>query len=87
MPNDFDLESTRRDLIAMRVKFGADTPKGHACSNLIEQLQNYEIATPEAKAHHSSTRCDTSLTRGHRPTIPTGARSLPARTDDCSAMP
>lgn len=37
---DFDLENTRRDLIAMRVKHGAETPVGHRISNLIEQLEN-----------------------------------------------
>jgi hypothetical protein len=50
VPMDFDVKKTCDQLIAMRVKFGADTPEGHACSNLIEQLQNYETATPEAKA-------------------------------------
>lgn len=36
----FDLEDTRRNLIAMREKHGADTPIGHRCSNLVEMLQN-----------------------------------------------
>lgn len=48
---NFDLENTRRSLIAMREKFGADTPEGHRCSNLVEQLQNYAGATGEQKAH------------------------------------
>lgn len=34
---NFDLEDTRRQLIAKRNAYGADTPEGHACSNLIEQ--------------------------------------------------
>lgn len=37
---NFDLENTRRELIAMRVKHGAETPVGHRISNLIEQLEN-----------------------------------------------
>ncbi len=36
----FDLENTRRDLIALRVKYGADTPIGHRCSNIAELLDN-----------------------------------------------
>lgn len=36
----FDLETTRRDLIAMRLKHGADSKIGMRCSNVIEQLQN-----------------------------------------------
>lgn len=36
----FDLEDTRRKLIARRVRAGADTPEGHACSTLAEQLPN-----------------------------------------------
>lgn len=31
---------TRRHLIALRVKYGADTPIGHRCSNLVEMLGN-----------------------------------------------
>lgn len=50
-PMNFDHENTRRELIAMRVKFGAKTPRGHACSNLIEQLDNYRTAIGEQKAH------------------------------------
>lgn len=36
---NFDFENTRRDLIAMRNRHGAKTPKGHACSTAIEQLK------------------------------------------------
>ncbi len=38
-----NFEDTRRDLIALRVKHGADTPIGHRCSNLIELLQVPEL--------------------------------------------
>ncbi len=41
---NFDLENTRRELIAMRVKHGADTPVGHRISNLIEQCENLRTA-------------------------------------------
>lgn len=37
---DLDFENTRRDMIALRVKYGADTPIGHRCSNIIEGLKN-----------------------------------------------
>jgi hypothetical protein len=48
---NFDVETSRRHLIALRVRFGADTPKGHRCSNLIEQIQAMETATGEQRAH------------------------------------
>lgn len=54
MTNDsdnFEPEDTRRKLIAMRVKFGADRPAGHRCSNLVEQLDNYRTATGDQKAN------------------------------------
>jgi hypothetical protein len=35
----FDLEDTRRQLIAQRSKLGADTPAGHRISNILELLQ------------------------------------------------
>lgn len=38
---NFDVETSRRQLIAKRVAAGADTEIGHRCSNLIEQLENY----------------------------------------------
>jgi hypothetical protein len=38
-----DLENTRRDLIALRVAHGADSPVGHRCSNIIELLQTPEL--------------------------------------------
>lgn len=41
----FELETTRRNLIAMRQFFGADTPEGHRCSNIVELLENREGAT------------------------------------------
>ncbi len=36
----FDLGETRRQLIALRVKHGANSPIGHRCSNLAEMIQN-----------------------------------------------
>ncbi|MDB5584831.1 MAG: hypothetical protein JWR80_10007 [Bradyrhizobium sp.] len=45
---NFDLENTRRVLIARRIAVGADTPAGHACSTLAEQLPN--LATYERPA-------------------------------------
>jgi hypothetical protein len=36
------LEDTRRDLIALRLVHGADTPIGHRCSNIIELIQEPE---------------------------------------------
>ena len=38
------LEDTRRDLIALRLAHGADTPIGHRCSNIIELIQEPEPA-------------------------------------------
>ena len=40
MTNSFDMENTRRDLIALRVKHGADSAIGHRCSNIAEMLKN-----------------------------------------------
>jgi len=48
---NFDLENTRRELIAMRNKHGADTPVGHRISNLIEQCENLRTAEGEQRAH------------------------------------
>lgn len=48
---NFDLENTRRELIALRVKLGATTPAGHRCSNLVEQLQHYEKAEGDQRMH------------------------------------
>ena len=48
---NFDVENSRRHLIALRTKFGADTPKGHRCSNLIEQIKNLEGATGEQRTN------------------------------------
>ena len=36
---NFDFEDARRDLIAMRLRHGANTPKGRACSLAVEQLE------------------------------------------------
>ena len=46
----FDLETTRRALIARRVAVGADTPDGHICFNLVEQLQAMRTYTRPAWA-------------------------------------
>jgi hypothetical protein len=51
MTNDFDILTVRRDLIALREKHGADTPIGHRCSNLIEQLGNLQGATGDERKH------------------------------------
>jgi hypothetical protein len=48
---NFDVENSRRHLIALRVKLGADSPKGHRCSNLIEQIQAMETAEGEQRAN------------------------------------
>lgn len=48
---NFDVETSRRHLIALRLKYGANTPKGHRCSNLIEQIQGLETATGEQREH------------------------------------
>jgi hypothetical protein len=50
-PMNFDLENTRRELISLRVKLGADTPAGHRCSNLVEQLEHYRTAEGEQREH------------------------------------
>lgn len=39
---NFDLEDTRRELIAMRNKHGANTPVGHTYSNIIDQIGRLE---------------------------------------------
>jgi hypothetical protein len=48
---EFDLDKTRADLIAKRVAAGADSPIGHRCSNLIEQLENLQGATGDQRAN------------------------------------
>lgn len=39
MTNDFDEAAVRTSLLKLRKKLGADTPAGHRCSNLLEQLE------------------------------------------------
>jgi hypothetical protein len=51
---NLDLEDTRRKLIAMRAKLGADTPAGHRCSNLVEQLENMRTAASKEQRGHLS---------------------------------
>jgi hypothetical protein len=48
----FDLEDTRRSLIAKRVAAGAETPIGHRCSNLVELLDNYAKVEGEDQRSH-----------------------------------
>jgi hypothetical protein len=50
------LSSHRRRLIAMRKRHGADSPVGHRCSNLIEQLQNYQKCPHGAPIHRGRLR-------------------------------
>jgi hypothetical protein len=37
------LEDARRDLIVMRDAYGADSPIGHRCSNIVELIQAPEL--------------------------------------------
>lgn len=41
----------QRALIAMCATFGADTPAGHRCSNMGQQLKHYPKATGEQRAN------------------------------------
>lgn len=52
MDINFDLENTRRQLIAKRTAAGADTEIGHRCSNLVELLDNYGKAENETQRSH-----------------------------------
>ena len=45
-----DLETTRRDLLALRAKHGAETPIGHRCSNLIGILDSMKTATGDQRS-------------------------------------
>jgi hypothetical protein len=45
MTNDFDEAAVRTSLLKLRTKLGADTPAGHRCSNLLEQLEVRAKAT------------------------------------------
>jgi hypothetical protein len=47
----FELEDTRRQLIALRSKLGAFTPAGHRCSNLVEMIQEYEQGEATSRRH------------------------------------
>lgn len=44
MTNDFDLPTIRKQLDALRLRHGANTPIGHRCSNLIGQLEFLPLA-------------------------------------------
>jgi hypothetical protein len=41
----FDLADTRRDLIALAVKHGADTPIGHRAYTLVKLIENLRVST------------------------------------------
>ena len=43
-------ETVPMRLIAMRARFGAHTPAGHRCSNLIEMLSSMKTATGDQRA-------------------------------------
>lgn len=49
---NFDFEDTRRKLISLRSKLGADTPAGHRCSNPVEQLQAHRQAASQEQIQH-----------------------------------
>lgn len=40
MTNDFDIPAVRTSLLKLRKDLGANTPAGHRCSNLLEQLES-----------------------------------------------
>lgn len=35
-----DLKAVTRDLLIMRDKYGAESPEGRICSNIVQQLKN-----------------------------------------------
>ena len=45
-----DLEITRRELLALRAKHGAETAIGRRCSNLLGMLDSMTIATGDRRA-------------------------------------
>jgi len=47
---DMDLENTRRELLAVRTKHGAETAIGHRCSNLLGMLDNMKTATGDQRS-------------------------------------
>ena len=47
------IDQTRRDLIALREKHGADSPIGHRCSNLVELIQIQDPPTELVKRQMS----------------------------------
>jgi hypothetical protein len=44
-----DVHAMGKQLDALRARHGADTPAGHRCSNLIEQLKNLDSAAGEQR--------------------------------------
>lgn len=53
---NFEFETTRAYLIAKREFYGADTPIGHRCSNIIELWQNRRNATGEHNERQQEVR-------------------------------
>ena len=47
MTNDFDIPAVRTSLLKLRKQLGAETPAGHRCSNLLEQLENLARSTDQ----------------------------------------
>lgn len=43
----FDLSTRRRALINMRAELGAQTRPGHICSDVVEEMENWETAKAE----------------------------------------
>lgn len=46
---NFDIEQATAELIAMRVKHGADTPVGRRISDLIQQVNKLRTATGDQR--------------------------------------
>lgn len=49
-----NVAGTRSHLIALRSKFGADTPAGHACSNIVEQIDVLRTYVRPSWAKHET---------------------------------
>lgn len=47
MTNDFDIPAVRTSLLKLRKTLGAETPAGHRCSNLLEQLESLAKSTDQ----------------------------------------
>lgn len=44
-----DLESTRRDMIAIHDAYGPDSPIGRQCSNIVELIEKLPYATGDQR--------------------------------------